>query len=386
MRFRKIVMPIIAFIIIGSLIVFTQIKQNLVPNKLEAIQKQKTCVPIHDQDAWNNPKWRPSILTGVPANSGNNYTEVLVIAKVGKENIDWIHQTLPSLRTAIYVADDPSAPLHPPENKGNEAMIYLTYIIDHYDNLPDIMMFMHSHHFGWHNNAILDNNAYEILARLNREKVIREGYMNLRCRWFPGCPDWIHPGHLQENGGKMEEWELGQVWSELFPQDAVPQLLAQPCCGQFALARERVLTIPQDKFIHYREWLLQTDLPSCLSGRVWEYLWQYVFLGTNTLCPNQHVCYCDGYGICFENDRKFDDWLELKQRQHDLEKELEEWHQRTKPVSDIEGNQSKLPEVGRNVTLVREIEQIKRWLVEKRAIAIYLGNNPLHRAAIVGNG
>ena len=34
-------------------------------------------------------------------------------------------------------------------NRGAEAMAYLSAIIDHYDNLPDLMIFMHAHRFAW---------------------------------------------------------------------------------------------------------------------------------------------------------------------------------------------------------------------------------------------
>lgn len=37
-----------------------------------------------------------------------------------------------------------------PANKGNEAMAYLTYIIQNYDNLPESMVFIHSHETSWH--------------------------------------------------------------------------------------------------------------------------------------------------------------------------------------------------------------------------------------------
>ena len=40
-------------------------------------------------------------------------------------------------------------PLKIVPNRGAEAMAYLSAIIDHYDNLPDIMIFMHAHRFAW---------------------------------------------------------------------------------------------------------------------------------------------------------------------------------------------------------------------------------------------
>jgi Protein of unknown function (DUF3431) len=340
----------------------------------------------------NKPIWKPRPIfpPGVPLGPGHNYTKVLVMPKVREENTEWVHEKLPGLQTAIYVADDPSALLHPPKNKGNEVMIYLTYLIDHYEDLPDIMMFLHSHRFSWHNNDILNKDAYEIISRLSSERVVREGYMNLRCHWNPGCPEWIHPGRIEADDWKKEEREVAKVWSELFPLETIPEVVAQPCCGQFALSRERVLAIPKSDFVHYRDWLLRTDLPDSLSGRVWEYLWQYLFTGHNTLCPDQHVCYCDGYGVCFEDDDAFDHWFELKWKQNDLRKELDIWQEKAKLLVDAaagvldEGNQLEVAEVGKDAVLQQEIDQLQQQMDEQRDNAVHRGNDARNRAMIAG--
>lgn len=60
-----------------------------------------------------------------------------------KEDVSWIKNELGSvhdLNIAIYTVDDPSSEYHVPKNKGNEAMVYLTYIIDNYDSLSEVTM------------------------------------------------------------------------------------------------------------------------------------------------------------------------------------------------------------------------------------------------------
>lgn len=56
-----------------------------------------------------------------------------------------------SWRHAIYAVDQPDSEryLHTPKNKGKESMAYLTYLIDHYDNLTDVQVFVHSHGDGY---------------------------------------------------------------------------------------------------------------------------------------------------------------------------------------------------------------------------------------------
>src|SRR3569833_1925652 len=67
----------------------------------------------------------------------------LVVASLKRENTQWIQRHFPYLNAFVYVVDDPHAHLATPKNKGNEAMVYLTYIIDYYEALPDVSIFVH---------------------------------------------------------------------------------------------------------------------------------------------------------------------------------------------------------------------------------------------------
>ena len=65
----------------------------------------------------------------------------LVVASLEREDTLWIQQYLPDWKTYIYVADNPQAPFTVPENKGREAMVYLTHIINFYSDLPETVSF-----------------------------------------------------------------------------------------------------------------------------------------------------------------------------------------------------------------------------------------------------
>lgn len=61
--------------------------------------------------------------------------------------------------------------------------MYLTYIIDHYDELPDRMVFMHPHRSSWH--------IEDAVAVLKKMRWDAHEYANLRCNWtaHSGCPE-----------------------------------------------------------------------------------------------------------------------------------------------------------------------------------------------------
>lgn len=265
---------------------------------------------------------------GVPKPSGSTYSRLMVVPRLEDDDVSWITKELPGVDAAIYVANDPKAPLHPPRNRGHEVMIYLTYIIDHYDELPDIIIFMHAHRWTHHNIELLGHDSAEMVRRLNNDYVIHEGYVNMRCQWYPGCPDWLHPHDARETLVKQEQVVLTKSWQELFPSEPLPEALGQACCAQFALSKERVLSIPLSRFVFYRDWISRTPLSDYVSGRIWEYLWQLLFTGNSIHCPSEEICHCQGFGICFGGNAGYNEYKELRQRKATYEVELEDLDKR----------------------------------------------------------
>ena len=269
----------------------------------------------------------------VQNNPIRNITRTLVVPLLKDADQTWIPQQLssePDLTTAIYIVDDPQPPYIVPANKGHEAMAYLTYIIDHYSNLSDVTIFIHGEFLTWHNNDLQASNSATMIRQLSSAKVLRDGYMNMRCHLDPGCPDHIHPvvpgsSSSDDTLNIPEAVIIGSAWLSLFPTTThPPAVLSQPCCAQFAVSKSRLLSIPLSSYTHYRTWLLTTDLADRLSGRVFEYVWQFLFGLVHEFCPEEHVCYCDGYGYCFGGAEEYAGWFELRARKRERERVLEE--------------------------------------------------------------
>lgn len=322
---------------------------------------------------------------------GHRYTMMVVVPKKKAESTQWLDDDLPNIPKAVYVVDDPNAPLRPPKNKGHEAIVYLSYIIDFYEDLPDISLFIHSHRFAWHTNDLFENDMVANIQRLIPQHVVRHGFLNLRCQWYPGCPRWLDPHTKVEDEEKREELIVSRVWPELFPVDALPENLAQPCCSQFAITRERIRSLPREEYLRLREWLLTSSLDDYMTGRVFEYLWQYLWTGAAVVCPSQHACYCDGYGACFADEADFQKWFETRYWIRRDEWELMEW-QVKEEERRLLVEQGKLQEVekvdtppdGRIEDLKAAVNQ--RWIVlaDHRAQALQRGMDPKVRAAMAG--
>jgi hypothetical protein len=172
----------------------------------------------------------------------------------------------------------------------------------------------------------------------------------------------MHPGTINEDINRQEETVLAKSWSELFPLDPVPQVLAQACCAQFALTRDRIQQIPKPKFVFYRDWMLRTPLSDYISGRVWEYLWQF------------YVAY-------WEKDYK----------KKQLEQELREWREKDEAIKKAteegridENEELEVPEWGRDIELEEKIEEMNHELDVIRDAAKAKGDDPRNRALEAG--
>lgn len=267
---------------------------------------------------------------GVAKPPGQNYSRLLVMGRLYSEDIGWLDKEIPDIPRKIYVVDSLNSGL--PANKGHEAMVYLTYIIDHYDSLPDVVMFFHPHQGTWHNNILLALNSAIAIKLLSPAHVVRQGYFNARCHLDPGCPNWLHvdrPWLLHDLKHKPEEPYLtSQVFHELHGADVpIPRAISQPCCAQFAVSGERIRQRPRADYVRYRDWLLKTDLSDHTSGRLMEYSWQYIFTGNFEFCPSQHRCYCDGYGMCFEGEEGLKRWLALLREKEIIDQELTDMYE-----------------------------------------------------------
>jgi hypothetical protein len=329
-----------------------------------------------------------SFKPGTPKVAGN-YTRMIVVPKMKEEDTSWLHDEFPHTNKAIYVVDDRKAPLHPPKNKGNEAMVYLTYIIDHYDNLADVNIFIHAHRWTWHNNELFNSDTAMSIRHLSDDRVAREGYMNLRCMFYPGCPAWLRLNAKEETEEKKEELFVAQAWKDLFPNDSMPEILGQPCCSQFAVSADRIRAIPLNEYKRLRNWLLKTKLRNSMSGRVFEYLWHYLWTGKNVLCPAMHECYCDGFGACFKNEDEFQQWFKVR-----FEVKQDEWQMNAWRVAEDRydeymqrGNLKaaaliERPPEGKLMELQLSIDE--RWFMldEGRETALKNGLDPEWRARV----
>lgn len=208
----------------------------------------------------------------------------VVIAGQESTNLSWTAALDHEWNFFQYDANQPDNPdprLRFPKRKGNEVVVYLSYILDNWDKLPWSTFFVHGHAEAWHQEADIAS----LIENLDREQLARYGYISLRCEWLPSCPAEIRPeahdaviwGNDPFRAGT--EAAVGGNWKLLFPDDKLPQTMASPCCAQFAVTRAAIRRRPKEDYERFLHWLLGSLLDNDLSGRVFEKLWAYIFTG-----------------------------------------------------------------------------------------------------------
>ncbi|KAI1418500.1 hypothetical protein F5Y13DRAFT_1747 [Hypoxylon sp. FL1857] len=257
------------------------------------------------QDGHKNDDDGKSHVNSLPTDD-RNITINLVMATLSGDDISWAENIrIPNLNVIRYVSDDMKALYHPPiPNKGREALIYHAYMHDFYDHLPDITIFTHADETPWHMETILNSSMTFALQHLDLNEVLAKQYFNLRVSWENACPNWINTTKTMTDSGKLEEMYMHEAFAEIFSADEVPEILAGPCCSQFAVTRDAIRRNPRSQYQINMDWIIDTDLDDFISGRVWEHMWPWLFKGIAVDCDVEWKAYCKMYHICFSPESR----------------------------------------------------------------------------------
>jgi hypothetical protein len=194
---------------------------------------------------------------------------VLVVCRYG-EDLDWLrYQPHPAVVYEKHRDRVAQAGLHGvPRNTANEASAFLKFIVDYYDDLPEVMVFLHGHRYAYHQEDVLT-----LLDAIEDPSTL-PGYCNLNLAVWG----------LKEDPSRKPLYEEHKAWLEAW-LGPLPPLLLDRCCAQFVVRRERVLHRPKAFF----EEALQhayydvEPLPEGDSeanrrlGLLFEWLWHYLF-------------------------------------------------------------------------------------------------------------
>jgi len=73
---------------------------------------------------------------------------------------------------------------------------------------------------------------------------------------------------------------------------------------------------------------MKTPLSDYVAGRIWEYSWQFLFTGQGISCLAEHICYCDGFGVCFGGAAEYKEFENVRSTSTGFQEELTAMQQR----------------------------------------------------------
>jgi hypothetical protein len=110
----------------------------------------------------------------VPIRSTSNIGARGIVVAYHSEDLSWLPLYFPDLTPFVYASNDTFAPHHQVHPLGKEAGAFLSFILDYYDNLPDLMVFIHAHRIAYHT---WNKDMVNALTRLRWDRI--KGYTTL---------------------------------------------------------------------------------------------------------------------------------------------------------------------------------------------------------------
>ena len=240
--------------------------------------------------------WLTRVEPPAPKQLSREMGDFHVVSSHWDEDVSWLHD----LDMSVSVCDKKGNPRYAgtgdcdvPANKGRECSAYVQWIVNHYDNLPKRVAFVHGHQSAWH-----QQNKLPEMLRLAREKLPEgSGYTSLNdmtlCLWRR-CPRRFNlMCDSEKRHNVMPFWDEHIV---PYLQDQWPTECCSAwgdCCAQFVVDREDILRLPKASYeAILRDLLAQkNDVEMCFGlETVWHAIFgQKICAEWNGDCPIDHT-------------------------------------------------------------------------------------------------
>lgn len=173
----------------------------------------------------------------------------IVVARYNK-NVDFIYKIKDNVNIMIYDKCNPTNPYNVPFNKGDEASVYLKYIIDNYDNLPEYTFFMHDDEYAWHHSGSIVDKYYE--AKNSGLK-----YYNVNDRAL------MSKNNINERHTKilLEQYKI--FVEKYIPLESIPDRdnITYRGGAQFLVHKDIILLLPKQFYTDIYRWIETTEIP-----------------------------------------------------------------------------------------------------------------------------
>ena len=198
-------------------------------------------------------------------------TLTIVVSRFNRET-QWTQLfTSKAYNVCMYEHGSPNSPYNIPGNIGKESIVYLKYIVDHYDYLNKYTFFLHDEDTAWHHEGRVTDLVFKEVERSQKLKSKYPKYYNINNRccksittidWFPSIRKWFDKYY----GPYIGKHKMYKDWT-----------FGNKCCAQFVVHRDRVREYPKKMYEDLLHWMYTTPLHSEESARYLEWTWILLF-------------------------------------------------------------------------------------------------------------
>jgi hypothetical protein len=188
-------------------------------------------------------------------------------------NVDWVYKLKNINKIYIYDKENPDNPYNIPVNKGNEASVYLKFIIDNYDNLPEFTFFIQDEEYAWHHSG-------SIIDKLDEALLSNRLYYNINDKCVLGSiidNKWYNDILVWYNCYIEKYIPIDELPSKDFTND-------HRGSAQFLVHKSLINNLPLEFYKNLYDWIITTDMTNDKSGRFLEWTWHIFW----DVYPNIH--------------------------------------------------------------------------------------------------
>ena len=186
-----------------------------------------------------------------------------------KEDITWIDLFLGDrLPHIVYTRSaDPLALHNFQANKGREAVAYLRYIVDHYENLPSLIAFVHAHRRSGH-----QTDPSDIVVALRALRWNKYPYMPLT--------SFMTTSYFRLGTINTVITVNFKLWRDVLQEELgppPPNGIRTHCCATFVVRREAIRTHSRIFYSRILDYMLASPRSDLATGQTLEYTWHIIF-------------------------------------------------------------------------------------------------------------
>jgi hypothetical protein len=200
-----------------------------------------------------------------------------VVVSRYKRNVDFVYE-IEDVNVIVYDKEKPENPHNIPVNRGNEASVYLKYIVDYYDTLPEFTFFIHDENRSWHHTGT-------IKERFLEAKESKQLFYNINHHRLGGF-NHIAPNHKK----RLMEW-YNEFIEPYIPFSSLPNkdwLVGYKGCAQFLVHKSLIKALPLVFYKNLYDWIITFDTGK-LSGYFLEWTWHLFWVIYPTIENNRRL-------------------------------------------------------------------------------------------------